>query len=115
LVAGSTSTTTLRAVSVPNRVTLAMTRSSAVKGAMPGPETCRVIFTSGWSLIRVLVSAMPVICASASTPVASSAWVRAADLAPKFASPKAISTSAAVTRRPAQNIHFSKSLAPVAK
>ncbi|COW32333.1 Uncharacterised protein [Mycobacterium tuberculosis] len=46
-VAGFTNTTSFRAVRLPSRVTLAMTRSSVSNGVMPGPEMCRCTFTSG--------------------------------------------------------------------
>ncbi|SHW12031.1 Uncharacterised protein [Mycobacteroides abscessus subsp. abscessus] len=115
LVAGSTSTTSLRAVIIGSRLTEASTLSCAWNGARPGPEICRFSFTSGWSLMRVPVSPMPVTSASASTPPASSCSSSADRIWPKPASPSATRTSMAVTSRPAQNIHFSSSSWPEKK
>lgn len=115
LVVGSTIATSLRLVIIGSRDTDATTRSWAVNGVRPGPVMDRSSLASGCSLIRVFVSWMPVICASASTPRASSSAVRAAEWAPKAVMPNAISTSAAVISRPVQNIHSSIGSGPVAK
>ena len=69
-------------------------------------------FTSGWSLIRVPVSCMPVIWASASTPLCSSAWVLAADFATELAIARAISTSSGGDEQTGQNIHFRSRFCP---
>ena len=98
-VVGSTSTTSLRALKLPIRVTFAITRSW-LSNANPCPAMCKSSLISGWSLIRVPVSAMPVIWASASTPLCSRAAVLAADFAPQLANASAINTSAAVISKP---------------
>lgn len=81
LVTGSTIMTSLRFMIIGSRAMDAITRSWLAKGVRPGPEIWRSSFTSGCSLIRVPVSWIPVTWARASTPLCSSAWVLAADLA----------------------------------
>ncbi|WP_369805733.1 hypothetical protein [Mycobacterium sp. 1165178.9] len=61
LVVGLTRTTTLRALRLPSRVTLAITRSSLSNGRIPGPAMCRCTLTTCWLFTQVPVSVIPVI------------------------------------------------------
>lgn len=87
-----------------SRVTDATSESWTSNAVMPGPSMCRLTLTNGLLLIRVCVSLIPVTCANASTPLASSICDFAADLAPKTAKAMATRTSATVMNRPTYSL-----------